>query len=54
MVLKPGMCVFHVGCGVGGPACEIALFTDAVAMHELAIVGVNNNDFQIGRLRAIS
>lgn len=45
MQLKPGMRVLDVGCGVGGPAREIACFSDA------RIVGVNNNDFQIGRAR---
>ncbi|ODN98544.1 sterol 24-C-methyltransferase [Cryptococcus wingfieldii CBS 7118] len=43
MHLKPGMRVLDVGCGVGGPAREIARFAD------VNIVGVNNNDFQIGR-----
>lgn len=41
--IKPGMKVLDVGCGVGGPAREIARFTDAT------IIGVNNNDFQIDR-----
>jgi sterol 24-C-methyltransferase len=41
--LKPGMKVLDVGCGVGGPAREIAKFTDA---H---ITGLNNNDYQIDR-----
>jgi sterol 24-C-methyltransferase len=45
MVLRPGMRVLDVGCGVGGPAREIAQFTDA------KIIGLNNNDFQIGRAR---
>jgi len=45
MVLRPGMRVLDVGCGVGGPAREIAQFTDA------QIIGLNNNDFQIGRAR---
>lgn len=45
MQLKPGMRVLDVGCGVGGPAREIALFSDA------QIVGVNNNDFQIQRAK---
>ena len=45
MILRPGMRVLDVGCGVGGPAREIAQFTDA------QIVGLNNNDFQIGRAR---
>jgi len=45
MGLKPGMRVLDVGCGVGGPAREIARFAG------VKIVGVNNNDFQIGRAR---
>ncbi|CEL53582.1 sterol 24-C-methyltransferase [Rhizoctonia solani AG-1 IB] len=43
MKLRPGMRVLDVGCGVGGPAREIAIFSGA---H---VVGVNNNDFQLGR-----
>ncbi|ORY88396.1 delta-sterol C-methyltransferase [Leucosporidium creatinivorum] len=43
MNLKPGMRVLDVGCGVGGPAREIARFAD------VEIVGANNNAFQIGR-----
>lgn len=39
------MRVLDVGCGVGGPAREIARFAG------VTIVGVNNNDFQIGRAR---
>ncbi|KAI5122087.1 hypothetical protein M0805_002209 [Coniferiporia weirii] len=45
MCLKPGMRVLDVGCGVGGPAREIARFSD------VSIVGLNNNDFQIQRAR---
>ncbi|RXW16875.1 hypothetical protein EST38_g8974 [Candolleomyces aberdarensis] len=45
MVLRPGMRVLDVGCGVGGPAREIAQFSDA------QIVGLNNNDFQLQRAR---
>jgi len=45
MVLRPGMRVLDVGCGVGGPAREIARFAD------VNIVGLNNNEFQIGRAR---
>jgi sterol 24-C-methyltransferase len=41
--LKEGMKVLDVGCGVGGPAREIAKFTGA---H---ITGLNNNDYQIER-----
>ncbi|KAB8338800.1 hypothetical protein FH972_021745 [Carpinus fangiana] len=43
MNLRPGMRVLDVGCGVGGPAREIAKFTGAT------IVGLNNNDYQIDR-----
>lgn len=39
------MRVLDVGCGVGGPAREIARFSDA------NIVGVNNNQFQVERAR---
>ncbi|KAL0959653.1 hypothetical protein HGRIS_011353 [Hohenbuehelia grisea] len=45
MGLKAGMRVLDVGCGVGGPAREIARFAD------VNVVGLNNNDFQIGRAR---
>lgn len=45
MNLRPGMRVLDVGCGVGGPAREIAQFTDC------QIVGLNNNEFQVGRAR---
>ena len=41
--IKEGMRVLDVGCGVGGPAREIAKFTGA------NIVGLNNNDYQIQR-----
>ncbi|RHZ69758.1 hypothetical protein Glove_279g30 [Diversispora epigaea] len=41
--VKPGMKVLDIGCGVGGPAREIAHFTGA---H---ITGLNNNDYQISR-----
>ncbi|PBK97533.1 delta-sterol C-methyltransferase [Armillaria gallica] len=45
MNLKPGMRVLDVGCGVGGPAREIARFAD------VTIVGLNNNDYQISKAR---
>ena len=45
MILRPGMRVLDVGCGVGGPAREIAQFSDA------QVIGLNNNDFQIQRAR---
>jgi sterol 24-C-methyltransferase len=41
--IKKGMKVLDVGCGVGGPAREIAHFTGA---H---ITGLNNNAYQIQR-----
>lgn len=43
MGMREGMKVLDVGCGVGGPAREIAKFTGA------NIVGLNNNDYQIER-----
>ncbi|KAI9820298.1 MAG: Delta(24)-sterol C-methyltransferase [Pycnora praestabilis] len=43
MSIRDGMKVLDVGCGVGGPAREIAKFTGA------SIVGLNNNDYQIER-----
>jgi sterol 24-C-methyltransferase len=45
MSLRPGMKVLDVGCGVGGPAREIARFAD------INIIGLNNNDFQIQKAR---
>ena len=45
MVLRPGMRVLDVGCGVGGPARAISRFSDA---H---VTGLNNNDFQLQRAR---
>jgi sterol 24-C-methyltransferase len=45
MSLRPGMRVLDVGCGVGGPAREIVRFSDTT------IVGLNNNEFQVGRAR---
>ena len=39
--IQPGMEILDVGCGVGGPAREIATFTDC---H---VVGLNNNAYQI-------
>ncbi|KAI5478185.1 hypothetical protein MNV49_005352 [Pseudohyphozyma bogoriensis] len=44
--IKPGMRVLDVGCGVGGPAREIARFTDA------EIVGLNNNAYQVSKATA--
>ena len=43
MGMREGMKVLDVGCGVGGPAREIAKFTGA------RITGLNNNDYQIER-----
>lgn len=41
--IKPDDLVLDVGCGVGGPATEIANFTNC------KIIGINNNDYQIER-----
>lgn len=46
--LKPGMKVFDVGCGVGGPMRCIARFSGAT------IEGINNNDYQLTKLRQYS
>lgn len=43
MHITPSMTVLDVGCGVGGPAREIATFTGC------NVVGVNNNAYQIER-----
>ncbi|KAL7423949.1 Delta(24)-sterol C-methyltransferase [Cryptotrichosporon argae] len=43
--LRKGQRVLDVGCGVGGPAREIARFSGA------NVVGINNNEFQVGRAR---
>lgn len=43
--LQRGMKVLDVGCGVGGPAREIANFTGCY------VVGLNNNGYQIDRAR---
>lgn len=43
MNLKGGMKVLDVGCGVGGPAREIARFAD------IHVTGLNINDYQIQR-----
>ena len=43
MNLRLGMRVLDVGCGVGGPARQIARFAD------VNIVGLNNNQYQINR-----
>ena len=45
MGLKPKMRVLDVGCGVGGPAREIARFAD------VNITGINNNEYQVQRAR---
>ncbi|WFD00526.1 sterol 24-C-methyltransferase [Malassezia yamatoensis] len=43
MQLRPGMRVLDVGCGVGGPAREIARFAG------VNVVGLNNNAYQVER-----
>jgi sterol 24-C-methyltransferase len=44
--LQKGMRVLDVGCGVGGPAREIASFTGC------NVVGLNNNGYQVQRANA--
>lgn len=46
MNIAAGQSVLDVGCGVGGPAREIATFTGA------NVTGLNNNDYQISRAEA--
>jgi len=46
--LKPGMKVLDVGCGIGGPAREIAGFSGA------SVTGLNNNDTQIARGKVLT
>ena len=48
LALRPGMRVADLGCGVGGPLCEIARFSGAT------IVGVNNNAYQLERARKLT
>jgi len=46
--LEKGQVALDVGCGVGGPARCIARFSEA------NIVGLNNNDYQIGRAKLLT
>lgn len=46
--LNPNSKVLDVGCGIGGPMREIALFSGA------AVVGINNNEYQIKRAEALN
>lgn len=48
MQMKKGDVILDLGCGVGGPARNIARFTDA------SIIGINNNDIQLKRAREIT
>ncbi|KAL6713052.1 Delta(24)-sterol C-methyltransferase [Lecanora helva] len=48
MGLREGMKVLDVGCGIGGPAREIAKFA------VVEIVGVNNYEYQVSRARKLS
>lgn len=46
--LRPGMVAADLGCGVGGPLCEIIRFSGA------KIVGINNNAYQLARARKLT
>jgi sterol 24-C-methyltransferase len=46
--LKPGIKVLDVGCGIGGPAKEIATFVDC------KVVGLNINAYQIEKGKEIA
>ena len=48
LALRPGMRVADLGCGIGGPLCEIARFSGAT------IVGVSNNDYHLERARTLA
>ncbi|KAF2122564.1 sterol 24-C-methyltransferase [Lophiotrema nucula] len=48
MSMRPGMRILDVGCGVGGPAKEIATFVDC---H---VVGINNNGYQVHKAQALA
>jgi len=44
--LAPGKTVLDVGCGIGGPLCEIARHSGA------AVIGLNNNAYQVAKAEA--
>ena len=46
--LTSDMTVLDVGCGIGGPAKEIATFAGC------KVVGLNNNDYQLAKGRGIA
>lgn len=46
--LRPGMRVIDLGCGIGGPMRNIASHSGAT------VIGINNNDYQIGRGRKLN
>jgi sterol 24-C-methyltransferase len=48
MGLRPGMRMLDVGCGVGGPAKEIAAFS------KCSVVGLNNNGHQVQKAEELS
>lgn len=46
--LEPGMSAVDLGCGVGGPGRCVARFSGA------NVVGVNNNEYQLGRCKKLT
>jgi len=48
LAFGPGMTALDCGCGVGGPARYIAVFSDA------KVVGLNNNAYQVERAKKIT
>jgi len=46
--LKKGLVALDLGCGVGGPGRVVARFSEA------KIVGLNNNDYQLGRCKILT
>lgn len=48
MTIRPGMRLLDVGCGVGGPAKEIATFADC------QVTGINDNGYQVNKAQVFA